>query len=113
MMSTLTSCPLGRLISLFRHPWRCSDVAILVLGRVEEWHRSSLWLCWRKILTRRENSWHLLGLKIAILGLGLSPRRGCLPSLGSSLSSLGRQLASLGHHLASLGRLHLVGCAGV
>ena len=30
------------LISLLRHSWRCSDVAILVLGRVEEWHRSSL-----------------------------------------------------------------------
>merc|ERR1719397_1496202 len=80
VMPSLPSCPVSRLISLVRHSWRCSDVAILVLGWVEEWHRSSLWLGWRKVLTRRENSWHLLGLKSAILGLGLSPRRGCLSS---------------------------------
>ena len=32
----------GHLVSLLRHSWRCSDVAILILGRVEEWHRSRL-----------------------------------------------------------------------
>ena len=31
------------LISLLRHSWGCTDVAILVLGRVEEWH-CSRWL---------------------------------------------------------------------
>ena len=41
------------LISLFRHSWRCSDVAILILGRVEKWHRSRLKiLCCKSPFTR-------------------------------------------------------------